>query len=65
MKKNVKVYDISSLSQEELEKVAEEIIELNKKGIDVGIDGKYSYSRLLTENILLKYFNDFKIPHPV
>ena len=60
MSKINKVYDITNLSKEELEVVAKEIIELNKKKVDVSIEGKYYYSRLLTENILLKYFKEFK-----
>ena len=60
MTKNVKIYDITNLNEEELEQVAKEIVKLNDKKIDVAIEGKYSYSRLLTENILLKYFKEFK-----
>lgn len=60
MRTYVKVFDISNSSQNEIEEVAKEIIELTEKGVNVKIEGVNNYSRLLTENVLLKYFNEFK-----
>lgn len=56
----VHVVDIDSINKEDLENVAVDLVQMNDMGETINFKGSTVYSRLLTENILLMYFDDFK-----
>ena len=54
------VYDLSNIKEEGLVKFTQRVLLDQAKGNEVHLKGEHYYSRLLTENILLHYFEEFK-----
>ena len=61
MGKIIKLSNVMRFYDSQFNCFARELIELTEKGEEITIDGTHDYSPLLTENILLEYFDEFKI----
>ena len=53
-------YDLTGANKETLEKFSNKVLIDEAKGNEVALKGEHYYSQLLTENILLQYFEEFK-----